>query len=79
MNPYNDTIPRAISSEYFKRVCPDPTIVDTRQIKSELGSSAKTGAATIMQTFTNRLGGAEFQNVRCIQIGVHTPQIFDYL
>ena len=58
--------------EYFKKVCPNPTIIDQDEMKDELRGVS---AASIFQAWIYKLERTED---RCVEIKAHTTQIFDF-
>jgi hypothetical protein len=58
--------------EHFKKVCPNPTIIDPDEVKDALRDAS---AATLIQAWINRLERTED---RCVEIKAHTMQVFDF-
>lgn len=62
----------AVMVEYFKEVCPNPTIIDPDEIKDALRDAS---AANLMQAWIDKL---ERTKDRCVEIKAHTMQVFDF-
>lgn len=60
-------------AEYFKKVCPDPTIIDPDELMDALRGVS---AANLFQAWIFKL---EQTKDRCVEIKAHTTQIFDFL
>jgi len=58
--------------EYFKEVCPNPTVIDPDEVKDPLRGAS---AANLVQAWINKLERTED---RCVEIKAHTMQVFDF-
>lgn len=58
--------------EYFKEVCPNPTVIDPEEIKGALRDAS---AANLIQAWLDKLERTED---RCVEIKAHTMQVFDF-
>jgi hypothetical protein len=59
--------------EFFKEVCPHPTVIDPTEIRDALGEAS---AATLVQAWLEKLDRTED---RCVEIKLYTMQIFDFM
>ena len=62
----------AVMVEYFKEVCPNPTVIDPDEIKDAFRDAS---AANLMQAWIDKL---ERTKDRCVEIKAHTMQVFDF-
>ncbi|KIY53954.1 hypothetical protein FISHEDRAFT_32195 [Fistulina hepatica ATCC 64428] len=74
-NSKENDVPRAVSKEYFRTVCPMTTIIRTDDVKAALGNFSGSGAQT-MAAWVEKLGA---MSDRCLEVSHDTVQIFDYL
>ncbi|ESK93147.1 ATP:ADP antiporter [Moniliophthora roreri MCA 2997] len=65
-------IPRAVSSEYFYKVCQERTVIHTEDVKSALTTG---DGVTILQTWVDKINSIED---RCIEIYHDSNHIFDF-
>jgi hypothetical protein len=70
--PPSSTGQPAVMVEFYKKVCPNPTIIDPYGIKDVLREAS---AATVLQAWLDKLERTED---RCAEITVHMMQIFDF-
>jgi hypothetical protein len=68
--PSADT-PPAVVPEFFNQVCPNRTVIDSREVNNALSDAS---AATLLQAWVDKLEQTED---RCIEIEEHSGQIFD--
>lgn len=55
--PDGDHTPRAISKKHWDRICPNPTIVDTKEVYAIHGDGAS--AVAIIETWRDYLAGID--------------------
>ncbi|KAM6496672.1 hypothetical protein JOM56_007145 [Amanita muscaria] len=65
-------VPRAVSVNHFREICPNRTIVSGDELRAQLQS------ATGLQTLTALTRKLEVMEDRCIEISLKTLQAFDY-
>lgn len=68
-----NTVPRAVSKEYFYKVCPKSTIIRTDEIKGSLGGAS---ASVVVDTWVKELNSIEDE---CVEFHKTTPQVFDFV
>lgn len=69
----NDAKLRAIQREYWHKICPEPTMVKTYDIKKLYNESEPT-ALTILNTWVEQLNKID---APCVTIDGYTERIFD--
>ncbi|KAH7908997.1 hypothetical protein BJ138DRAFT_1156325 [Hygrophoropsis aurantiaca] len=69
-----DDAPRSVSREYFKKVCPNPTIIDSAVINENLRLDDKVPALTIYEKWVEKLNSMDDQ---CVEIKRGTYQLFE--
>ena len=75
LGPGYEDVPRAVSSEYFKQVCPEPRLIDTTPISDKLGWPTTTNA--IISAWVEEF--EKLKDERCIEIQHGTGKIFNIL
>ncbi|KAI0245906.1 hypothetical protein BJV78DRAFT_1286980 [Lactifluus subvellereus] len=70
--PFSVGAPPSMVPEFFKEVCPNPTIIDCKEIGGDALSTAS--AATIVQVWIDKFDRMED---RYVEIKEHSGQIFD--
>jgi len=70
--PPSVNIPPAITPEFFKQLCPNPTIIGREEVNGPLPGAS---AATIFQTWLDKLEQIED---RCVEIRTDTWPVFDF-
>jgi hypothetical protein len=70
--PSSAVAPPAVIPEFFKEVCPNPTIIDRESFNAPLSGAS---AATILQAWIDLLERTED---RCIEVKEYSGQIFDF-
>jgi hypothetical protein len=69
-----DPTPRAVSREYFKKVCPNPTIIDSITVNEHLRLNPDVPASTIFDKWVELLNSI---NDPCVEIEEVSFQIFE--
>ncbi|KAF8554311.1 hypothetical protein OG21DRAFT_1440550 [Imleria badia] len=70
-----DPTPRAVHKEYFKKVCPNPTIVDSGSVVSEyLRYDNNVPATQLFDLWVDKLNSI---NDPCVEIQLDSPQLFE--
>ncbi|KAF9219945.1 hypothetical protein BS17DRAFT_788327 [Gyrodon lividus] len=69
-----DPTPRAVSREYFKTVCPDPTVIDSMTINEHLRLDPDVPASQIFDKWVEKLNSI---NDPCVEIQQSSFQIFE--
>ncbi|EIW79022.1 hypothetical protein CONPUDRAFT_155708 [Coniophora puteana RWD-64-598 SS2] len=74
--PPGDTTPRAVSRSFFHRVCPNPTIVNVKDVNTDEIVFGDVSASSIFEMWVQKINSIDDQ---CIQLeGSHNLPIFDY-
>ncbi|KAH8119783.1 hypothetical protein DFH11DRAFT_1499667 [Phellopilus nigrolimitatus] len=66
-----DRSPRSVSKEYFRKVCPHPTVIRSDEVNDNLGSA---DASVMMTAWLEKLRGLP----RCVEVA-ESNQVFDYM
>ncbi|EGN95102.1 hypothetical protein SERLA73DRAFT_187410 [Serpula lacrymans var. lacrymans S7.3] len=74
--PDGDDAPRAVSKDYFNKVCPNPTIIDTSIINTEHVRFDDDVSA--LQVFNLWLDKINSMDDDCIELDVHSNTIFEF-
>ncbi|KAH7924135.1 hypothetical protein BV22DRAFT_1013901 [Leucogyrophana mollusca] len=69
-----DDAPRSVSKEYFKKVCPNPTIIDSAIINENLRTDPNVPALAIFEKWVEKLNSLDDQ---CVEIQRGTYQLFE--
>ncbi|KIY44977.1 hypothetical protein FISHEDRAFT_50228 [Fistulina hepatica ATCC 64428] len=71
--PYgpDSNVPRAVSQEFFRKVCPEPTIIFSEEVKDTLINPT---ASEVMNAWVKKINSMED---RCIEIEKDSGQLFD--
>ncbi|KIK92982.1 hypothetical protein PAXRUDRAFT_34289 [Paxillus rubicundulus Ve08.2h10] len=69
-----DSTPRAVSREYFKKVCPNPTVIDSLTVNEHLRLNPDVPASTIFDKWLELLNSI---NDPCVEIEESSFQIFE--
>lgn len=72
--PPGDPAPRAVSQEYFKKVCPQSTIIDSMEINEHLRLDDNVPALEIFQKWVQKLNSIDDP---CVEIALDSPQLFE--
>ncbi|KAG2147827.1 uncharacterized protein EDB93DRAFT_1145545 [Suillus bovinus] len=72
--PPGDAAPRAVSREYFKKVCPNPTIIDSRNLNEHLRLDDNVPALSIFEKWVDELNSIDDP---CVEIKVESYQLFE--
>ena len=72
MGPEHSDIPRAISSDYFDRMCPDKTMIDANGLMSELQHAT---GAQITRAWVKKLDIGH----KCVVIPKGSSRIYNYM
>ena len=70
----DDTTPLAIHKQFFERICPQPTILDTEIVRRRINND-KASALTILNAWVDYIKSIEDP---CVEIGRHADRVFDY-
>ncbi|KAI0322857.1 hypothetical protein OF83DRAFT_267416 [Amylostereum chailletii] len=71
--PASDPTPPAVTTEFFEKVCPHPTLVNVQETKGDELEWAS--ASTMMEGFSAKLRNIEDN---CIELQEDTSQVFDF-
>ena len=66
--------PSSIHKKFYDRICPHPTIVDTKLVHDMINDD-HASALTILNTWSEYLSSIEDP---CVEIARHADRIFDY-
>lgn len=71
----NSNVPRAVSREYFNRVCPESerTVLNTQDIQKTLDSEA-----TVSQIVDRWAAELKSIDSRCVELSRDSPALFSY-
>jgi hypothetical protein len=69
-----DPAPRAVSQEYFKKVCPNPTIIDSWDLNAHLRLDNNVPALEIFEKWVEKLNSIDDP---CVEIKQESFQIFE--
>jgi hypothetical protein len=72
--PPMDSAPRAVSQEYFKKVCPNPTIIDSWDLNAHLRLDNNVPALEIFEKWVEKLNSIDDP---CVEIKQESFQIFE--
>ncbi|OJA20557.1 hypothetical protein AZE42_09786 [Rhizopogon vesiculosus] len=72
--PHGDPAPRAVSQEYFKKVCPNTTIIDCMEVNEHLRLNNSVPALEIFDRWVEKLNSIEDP---CVEIKLDSPQLFE--
>ncbi|KAG0696006.1 hypothetical protein DFH29DRAFT_243008 [Suillus ampliporus] len=72
--PPGDPAPRAVSQEYFKKVCPNPVIIDSWDVNEHLRLNANVPALEIFEKWVEKLNSIDNP---CIEIQKQSFQLFE--
>lgn len=72
--PPGDAAPRAVSREYFKKVCPNPTIIDSWVVNEHLRLDDNVPALEIFEKWVERLNSIDDP---CVEIRQESYQLFE--
>ena len=72
--PEGDHTPLAVHMHFFKKICPNPTVVDTQVVWDQIGDS-QVSANTILFHWVEYLNRIEDP---CVEIARYSERIFDY-
>ncbi|KAG1878746.1 hypothetical protein C8R48DRAFT_688255 [Suillus tomentosus] len=72
--PPGDAAPRAVSREYFKKVCPSPTIIDSWDVNEHLRLDDNVPALEIFEKWVERLNSIDDP---CVEIRQESYQLFE--
>ncbi|KAG2346858.1 hypothetical protein BDR05DRAFT_877897 [Suillus weaverae] len=72
--PPRDAAPRAVSQEYFKKVCPNPTIIDSWEINEHLRLDNNVPALEIFKKWVERLNSIDDP---CVEMRQESFQLFE--
>ncbi|EGN95083.1 hypothetical protein SERLA73DRAFT_187372 [Serpula lacrymans var. lacrymans S7.3] len=73
-SPPGDDVPRSVSREYFKKVCPNPTIIDSAVINEELRTNSNVPASYIFDKWVEKLNSIDDP---CVEIQRGSYQLFE--
>ncbi|KAG1738934.1 uncharacterized protein EDB91DRAFT_1288158 [Suillus paluster] len=72
--PPGDPAPRAVSQEYFKKVCPNPTIIDSWEVNEHLRLNANVPALEMFEKWVEKLNSIDDP---CIEMKRESFQLFE--
>ncbi|KIK49046.1 hypothetical protein CY34DRAFT_797425 [Suillus luteus UH-Slu-Lm8-n1] len=72
--PPGDAAPRAVSREYFKKVCPNPTIIDSWELNEHLRLDNNVPALVIFNKWVEKLNDIDDP---CVEIRQESFQLFE--
>ncbi|KAG1845693.1 hypothetical protein DFJ58DRAFT_800499 [Suillus subalutaceus] len=72
--PPRDAAPRAVSREYFKKVCPNPTIIDSWDVNEHLRLDNNVPALEIFEKWVEKLNSIDDP---CVEIKQESYQLFE--
>ncbi|KAG1817145.1 uncharacterized protein BJ212DRAFT_1351237 [Suillus subaureus] len=72
--PPGDAAPRAVSQEYFKKVCPNPTIIDSWDVNEHLRLDNNVLALEIFEKWVEKLNSIDDP---CVEIKQESYQLFE--
>lgn len=72
--PPRDAAPRAVSQEYFKKVCPNPTIIDSWDLNEHLRLDNNVPALQIFEKWVEKLNSIDDP---CVEIKQESFQLFE--
>jgi hypothetical protein len=72
--PPGDAAPRAVSREYFKKVCPNPTIIDSWELNEHLRLDNNVPALVIFKKWVEKLNDIDDP---CVEIRQESFQLFE--
>lgn len=72
--PPGDPAPRAVSQEYFKKVCPNTTIIDSMEVNEHLRLDDRVPALDIFEKWVEKLNSIEDP---CVEIKLDSFQLFE--
>ncbi|KAG2144520.1 hypothetical protein DEU56DRAFT_790022 [Suillus clintonianus] len=72
--PPRDAAPRAVSREYFKEVCPNPTIIDSWEVNEHLRLDNNVPALQIFDKWVEKLNSIDDP---CVEIRQESFQLFE--
>ncbi|KAH7910291.1 hypothetical protein BJ138DRAFT_1153235 [Hygrophoropsis aurantiaca] len=74
--PPEDNIPRAVSRDFFRTVCPNPTILQVSDVNDDhMRYDESVPAAYILDKWIEKINSIDDP---CVQLGARDGQIFDY-
>lgn len=72
--PLRDVAPRAVSKEYFKKVCPNPTVIDSWEVNEHLRLDHNVPALKIFEKWVEKLNNIDDP---CVEIKEESYQLFE--
>lgn len=72
--PPGDPSPRAVSQEYYKKVCPNSTIIDCKDVNENLRLNDDVPALEIFERWVEKLNSIEDP---CVEINLESYQLFE--
>jgi hypothetical protein len=74
--PPGDTTPRAVSKDFFNKVCPNPTIIQVKEVNDDrMRFDESVPASEIFEKWLEKINSIEDP---CVEIDPNSDQIFEY-
>ena len=72
--PEGDHTPLSVHMDFFRRICPNPTVVDTQVVWDKIAN----GQASALSILANWVDHLKNIDDPCVEISRYSERIFDY-